>query len=156
MIVVKRTIRKVFKKDAFTDPWIGKLYNEFKEKRRLTTERCPRSGRPVSATGENQEETLNELMSQRRTWTIDELVDVMGISRGSVWNLLQRGHYRKVGAHWLPHQLDQQDMELRARACRLNLRWFASNPRMLGRIIAIDETWIKAYTPLDPQQAREW
>ena len=89
-------------------------------------------------------------MSQSRTWTIDELVDVMGIGRGSVWLLLKREHYRKIGARWLPHQLDQQYMELRVRACRLNLRWFTNEPRMLGRIIAIDETWTRAYTPLDP------
>jgi len=132
LITVKRTIRKVFKKEAFKDSWIGRLYNEFKNVQRLTTDVCPRSGRPVTATDENHEEILNELMSQRRTWTIDELVDVMGIGRASVWLLLQRGHYRKIGAQWLPHQLDQQDLELRVRACRLNLRWFANEPRMLG------------------------
>ena len=156
LITVKRTIRKVFKKEAFGDRWIAKLYNEFRNAQRLTTDVCPRSGRPVTSTDENHEEVLNELMSQSRTWTIDEIVDVMGISKGSVWNLLQRGHYRKIGARWLPHALDQQDMELRVRACRLNLRWFTNEPRMLGRIIAIDETWIRAYTPLDPQNAREW
>ena len=95
-------------------------------------------------------------MSQRRTWTIDELDDAMGISRGSLHVLLRRGNYKKVVAYWLPHELDPEDIRLRIKACRDNMRWFQRDPRMLGRIIAIDETWIRSYSPLVPQDAREW
>ena len=122
----------------------------------MSTERCPGSGRPCSATDENHADTLNELMSLKRTWTIDELADTMGISHGSVYVLLRRGNYRKIGPHWLPHNLSEQDLELRVRAARLNLRCFSGNPRMLDRIIAIDGTYVRSYTPLNPQQAREW
>jgi len=156
LITVKRTLRKVFKRNAYSNRRIEELYKEFKDRSRLSTDRCPGSGRTCSATDENHADILNELMSMRRTWTIDELVDVMGISHGSVYILLKRANYRKVGSIWLPHQLTDQDLELRVRAARNNLQWFGRNPRMLGRIIAIDETYVRIYSPLDRQQAREW
>ena len=154
LVTVKRTLKRVFKRNAYSDTRIKALYKEFLNRSRLFTETCPRSGRPCTSTDENHADILNELMAQR-TWTIDELVDVMGISHGSVYLLLKRGSYRKVGSIWLPHQLSE-DLELRIRAARKNLQWFGKNPRMLGRIIAIDETYVRSYSPLDRQQAREW
>jgi transposase len=154
LVTVTRTLKRVFKRNAYSDRRIRSLYKEFKDRSRLSTETCPRSGRPCTSTDENHADILNELMAQR-TWTIDELVDVMGISHGSVYLLLKRGNYRKVGSIWLPHQLSEQDVELRI-AARKNLQWFGRNPRMLGRIIAIDETYVRSYSPLDRQQAREW
>ena len=114
----------------------------------MTTDRCPGSGRPITCTDENQEEVLAQLMSQRRTWTINQMADAIGISTGSLHVLLRRGNYKKVGPYWLPHELDPEDIRLRIKACRDNMRWFQRDPRMLGRIIAIDETWIRSYSPL--------
>ena len=157
LATVQRVLKKVFgRKNAFSDNWIQKLYNQYQQRKRLNTDRCPGSGRPQTATDENHQEILDELMSQRRTWTVDQLVDVMGISRGSIYLLLKKGGYRKIGSIWLPHELSEDDLQRRVRESRANLRWFGRDARMLGRIIAIDETWLRSYSPLDPEQAREW
>ena len=73
-----------------------------------------------------------------------------------VFTFYSRGETRKIGAKWLPHQLNDQDVELRVRAARKNLQWFERNLRILGRIIAIDKTYGRSYTPLDRQHTREW
>ena len=155
-LTVKCTMKNVFRRNSYSDRRIEELYKEFKDRKRLSTETCPRSEKPCTSTDENHADILNELMSMTRTWTIDELVDVMGISHGSIYLLLKRGNYRKVGSIWLPHQLSDQDLEMRVRAARNNLQWFRRNLRMLGKIIAIDETYVRLYNPLDRQQAREW
>ncbi len=33
---------------------------------------------------------------------------------------------------------------------------YQSDPSILDRIIAIDETWLNSYDPLNPQSAAEW
>jgi len=45
------------------------------------------------------------LMRESRTWTTQEMADQIGISYGSTHNLLVEMDYRKVGSHWLPHEL---------------------------------------------------
>ena len=87
---------------------------------------------------------------------LDELAEVMGISHGSVHTLLVQGGYKKIGPKWLPHDLSAEDRRKRMAAARENLAWFERDARMLGRLISIDETWVRAYTPLDHQQSREW
>ena len=136
---LKRNLKKVFKRNVYSDSHIGKLYNEFKNNQRLNTDRCPGGGRPITASDEAHEDMLNQLMRERRTWTIEQLSDEMGIGYGSVQRLLIRGRYRKAKSIWLPHQLTDEDFQNRVRAARENLRAFTRNPRMLGRIIAIDE-----------------
>ena len=156
LITVKRTLRKVFGKNVHLDRRMEVYYQEFNERNRLTTDRCPCSRKPFTCTDENHEEVLNELMSHRRTRIIDELVDAIRISRGSLHVLLRRGNYKNFGAYWLPHELYAEDIRLRIKACRDNLRWFQRYPQMLGHFIAIDKTWIRSYSPLVPQGAREW
>ena len=153
---IKRVLKNIFgRRNAYSDRYIAKLYNKFENRLRLNTDRCQVAGRAQTATDENHQEILNELITERRTWIVDQLVEVMGISRGSIHILLKNGGYRKIGSIWLPHELSEEDMQKRVRAARANLWWFERDARMLGRIIATDETWLRSYSPLDPQQARE-
>ena len=95
-------------------------------------------------------------MDQYRTWIIDELVEIMNISHGTVQSLLVKHEYRKVGPTWLPHELSCYDKERRVRICRDNLRLYNRDNEILNRIIALDVSWVRCYETLDPQQAKEW
>jgi hypothetical protein len=57
---------------------------------------------------------------------------------------------------WVPHSLTSQQKELRVNISSEHFQRYQSDPDMLNRIIAIDETWIKSYDPLDESQSREW
>ncbi len=61
-----------------------------------------------------------------------------------------------MAARWVPHSLTSQQKELRVNISSEHLQRYQSDPDMLNRIIAIDETWIKSYDPLDESQSREW
>ena len=157
-IDVVRTLRKAIdKRNIYSQRQIQKLYKEFKDKKRPDTsdQRC-NSGRSLSATDEGNEDTIEHLMSIRRDWTLEELVTETGISRGSVATILNNLGFKKVRARWIPHELSEQEKRNRVVAARENLRWFNRDARMLGRIIALDETVWRCYTPPDPNQAQKY
>src|SRR5882724_6021166 len=97
---------------------MNRLYNEFSSGERISTSRCPGSGRPTTASDEEHEDLLINLMDQDRTWIIDELVETMNISHGTVQSLLVKHGYRKVGPTWLPHELSCYDKARRVGICR--------------------------------------
>jgi histone-lysine N-methyltransferase SETMAR len=155
--VISRLKKAVGRKNAYSDRQIRTLYKEFQENKRPDTDdqRC-HNQRPLSATDQGHEEGIEHLMSIRRDWTIDELAHELGISHGSVTVLLNRLGYQKVSARWVPHELTDREKRNRVIAARENQRWFHRDARMLGRIIAFDETVWRCYTPPDPNQAAEY
>jgi hypothetical protein len=53
---------------------------------------------------------------------------------------------RKIAAKWVPHELNEVQKWTRYEACRVNLeRYEIEGDNFLNRIIAIDETWSRAY-----------
>jgi len=153
---VVQTLNRALKNNAYKRRTIETYYSEYKSRKRVSTDRKPGSGSEKTATDEDHEELLLDLLDQRRTWRIEDLVEVMNVSAGSISFLLHKNGFRKIGPVWLPHELTDEDKQKRYNAAEANLQWFRTDARMLGRIIAIDETWVRAYTPLDPQQAQEW
>jgi [histone H3]-lysine36 N-dimethyltransferase SETMAR len=95
-------------------------------------------------------------MSMQRNWTIDELSLELGISCGSVSNLLNNMGFRKRGPRWVPHDLTESQKTVRVNVALQNLQAFQRDARMLSRIIAFDETVWRCYTPLDRDQCAEW
>ncbi len=155
---IKRKLRSAINaKNRFADNTIEKKYREFKTKQRLSTEdkRCQNTREPTATTQEN-EDLLNHLMSIQRDWNREELAREMRISTGSVSTLLQRLGYRKLRARWVPHDLTDDDKRNRVEAAQANLNWFRSDARMLGRIIAFDETVWRCYIPPDWDQASQY
>src|SRR5882724_8363894 len=155
--VISRIKKAVGRRNAYSDRQIRKLYKEFQDNQRPDTDdqRC-HNQRSLSATDQGNEEGIEHLMSIRRDWTVTELVNELGISQGSVSVLLNRLGYKKIRARWVPHELTDRDKRNRVIAARENLRWFHRDARMLGRIIAFDETVWRCYTPPDPNQATEY
>ena len=153
---VKRVLKRALKRKAYSDRQVERLYQEYATGVRASTNRCPVPGRPVTATDQDHEDTLNELMSESRTWRIEELAEVLEISVGSVYTLLVKNGYRKVGPVWLPHELSCSDKRKRLKICRDNLARYRRDPDILNRIISLDESWMRCYIPQDPQQAKEW
>lgn len=157
VVNVIRFLKRILKKNAYTDNHIRRLYGEFKRKERLssTDQRCENSGQNT-VVNEEYSHWLDQLMMERRDWTLNELALEMGISSSSISRLLEKGGYRKVRARWLPHDLTAAEMRQRVQAATDNVAWFTRDPGMLERIIAIDETIMRCFTPPDPDMASEW
>jgi hypothetical protein len=78
--LVHQELHRALGNHAYSERRVYELYREFESGTRLTCEDLPRSGRPPDAnTPENQEE-LQRLMSQSRSWAIDDLAASLQMS----------------------------------------------------------------------------
>ena len=159
---VKRVLKKALKKkrQRFCRQWIEKLYHGFQNNERQNSldQRCFTSAlnKPCTATDEAHLEWLQHLMDFRRNWTQRGLALEMRISQSSVQRLLQMAGFRKRRARWIPHELTNEEKMARVSAAKANLRWFNNDTRMLGRIIAFDDTIWRSYLPLEVEQSAEY
>lgn len=55
-----------------------------------------------TAVNEHNSLLLHDLMAEKRTWTIEEIAYILGISFGSARELIRLNGYRKINARWLP------------------------------------------------------
>jgi hypothetical protein len=95
-------------------------------------------------------------MVQSRAWRLDDLVDELGVSHGSVWHMLHEMNYRKVASRYVPHVLTHAQNQLRVDRCQQYLERYEHDPNLLNRIVAIDETWLRSYDTEDLRSAAEW
>ncbi len=123
---------------------------------RHDTKRCPGSGRPITVSTDENREQISILMRESRTWTTEEIATNLEISVGSAHNLLVEMEYRKIGSHWLPHELNCKQKQRRVEACIQNHQSYIEDERLIDRIIAIDETYMRSYDPQDRHMAKEW
>ena len=61
-------------------------------------------------------------------------------------------HMHKIAAKWVPHALTEQQKW----CCRVHLERYQNGENLLNNIIAIDETWVRAYEPELKPQSAEW
>jgi histone-lysine N-methyltransferase SETMAR len=82
-----------------------------------------------------------------RRWTVTELAQHTGIPASTVRRILRQDlKMRKIAAKWVPHHLHETQKWTRYETCCINLeRFHQEGNGMLNRIIAIDETWARAY-----------
>jgi len=85
-----------------------------------------------------------------------DVADRLGISDESVRRMLQDMGHRYIMRRWVPHELTPDLRERRAQTARSNLDRLSREPDLLDRIIGIDETWLRSYTPPSGQEARMW
>ena len=151
-----RNLKKIAGKNAYSKAQVCHLYSEFHDKGRTETCDLERSGRPPSATCDENYEALDLLMSESQAWRIEDLADELGISITSTWRMLHMRGYRKIASRWVPHDLTPAQRNTRYITSSNLLSRHSLDESFLGRIIAIDETWIRSYDPLDNNQARQW
>jgi hypothetical protein len=91
-----RNLKKIAGKNAYSKSQVFHLYSEFRDKGRTETYDLERSGRPPSATCDENYEALDLLMSESQAWRIEDLADELGISITSTWRMLHMRGYRKI------------------------------------------------------------
>ncbi len=93
---VKQRLKKALSRNAYSDRQIERLYSEFRDGQRQSTDRCERSGRPVSSSTEENIELIEEMMQERRNWTEREIGGILGIAHSTVHQILIDHGYKKV------------------------------------------------------------
>ena len=118
----------------------------------------PRSGRPSTATTEENIETVEKLIMEDRRITLDMIAHIMGISHGTVFNIIHEElMMTKICAYWVPKMLRTHEKANRVQIATENLERYRQNPEdFLSRIVTGDETWIYYYDPETSPETLEW
>ena len=117
-----------------------------------------RSGRPKTSTSAAYVDAVRTLVEEDRRINIDRIVDSVGISRGSVSEILNKIlGFHKVSARWVPRMLSDSHKLERVQICGDLLELFNSDPDdFRARYVTMDETWIHYYEPESKMRSKQW
>ena len=100
---------------------------------------------------------VRDLVYSDRRIQVEEIVQALGISHGSVPTILHdRLGMCKLTACWVPKSLSDEQMATRASVCSALLKRFRSKDDFLLRLVTVDETWVHYYEPENKAQSRQW
>lgn len=96
-------------------------------------------------------------MDDRRI-KLQEIADVLKLSKGSVFNILHENlRMKKFFSKWVPRLLTMEQKQQRVDESKRCLELFMRNKKdFLRRYVTVDETWIHHYTPESKRASAEW
>lgn len=154
---IHERILRVYKDATPSISTVERWVAEFK-RGRTSLEDDPRQGRPKTATTSEIVKKTQEIVLGNRQVTERDLVEALGISLGSVSNILTEILcYRRLCAQWVPHSLTMEQKHIRMRLSEQHLERFRKNKvDFLRRFVTMDETWVYHHDPKSKQEAKEW
>ena len=146
-------LKSAYKEEAMGKTQVYEWFTRFK-RGDMSIEDLPRTGRPSTSRNDENVEKIDELVHEDRLRTIEELVELSGLT----WSLIQRIltedlKMRRVAAKLVPRLLTADQKECRLGACRELKEQFEEDPEFFSKIITGDESWCYGYDPETKQQS---
>ena len=151
-----KLLQEVYGDDIMSRTRLFEWHRRFKEGREEVKDNH-RSGRPsTSRTDENVEHVRQKARSDRRL-TVRMIADELGMNSGRVWRIITEDlGMRKFCAKMVPRLLNGGQNERRVQWCQDILELLETEPNLLKRVVAGDESWIFEFDPLTKRQSLEW
>lgn len=117
-----------------------------------------RSGRPVTATTDENVDLVEAEVNGDRRLKAKEIAARVGICKTTVLNILHdRLHMNKVSARWVPKLLSSVQKVRRMECCQEFLNLCQGQERqVIQSIVTGDETMVLYYDPLSKRESMEW
>ena len=152
-ISAAETLQKTFGYETMSQKNVFKWYRDFKEGREGVDDLL-HSGRPSTSIGDQNINNIKEMVLGNRRLTIRKLIDMVGISFGSVQIILKNQlALRRVKSRLVPKFLNFFEKERLVQAYESMLSDYQG---VYKQIISGDESWIYAYDPETIDQSSEY
>ena len=150
-------LRAVYGEEAMKPRTIRKWAKRYQEGRE-SVEDDERSGRPVTASGDEAVVNVQTFFIQHPKATCKNMEEKLGLSKSSVFRILKdKLNYSKICARWVPHMLTEAKKECRLMFCSNLVNMVDNNKDLfMQRVVTGDETWLYAFDPEPKMQSREW
>lgn len=148
-----KMLQKCYGDETISKSSVYNWYKDFKNGREAVEDE-PRSGRPSTSITEQNINKIKDLVLSNRRLSQRDLVDITGISKGSIQSIL-KDHLglSRVSSRLVPKTLNFLQKNHRVEVAKEML---SMDDNDLKRIITGDETWIYAYDPETAQQSSEY
>ena len=154
--VVAAQLATIVPQTYLSQATVYRWYNDFKHGRRIDISDQPRSGRPRETTTEENKEMIRQLILESDGMRTEDLIHETGLSQIALSRILKEIGAKKLKSRWIPHDLTSRQQQSRHNIAGKHLARYQRESGFLNRIIAIDETWIKSYDPVDSRHSSEW
>jgi hypothetical protein len=125
--------------------------------RRMSLEDDERTGRPSTSINPENVERIRELVCADHRRTINDIVDIVGLSYGSVQTILTSElDMQHVAAKFVPWVLAPEQKEHRVTVCQDLHDRAADNSFFTSRTITGGESWVYGYDPETKWQSSQW
>lgn len=151
-----KMIKKVYKDDAMGRSTTFEWYCNFKNGRTSVFDE-PRPGRPTSVRNDENAVLVRSLIEDNRKITIRSIAEETDLSFGTVQKIITVDlDMIRVAAKFVPKMLTREQKANRKDVCENLTEMLNTEPDLLQKIIAGDESWCFAYDPLTKRQSSEW
>lgn len=146
-------LQRCYGDDTMARSNVYKWHKTFQEGREEVEDEH-RPGRPSTSKTDENIVKIKGLVLQNRRFSIRDLVDITGISFGSIQSILKNDlGLSRVSSRLVPKSLNFLEKN---RRIEVSKEMLSMGDDALKCIITGDETWIYAYDPETPQQSSEY
>ena len=86
----------------------------------------------------------------------EDLLYETGLPKTSLFRLLGEIGAKKIKSRWCPHELTDVQRQARHAITGKHLARYQREIGFLNKIVAIDETMLKSYDPVDSRKSSDW
>lgn len=149
-------LKTAYKDDALGKTQVFEWFSRFK-KGEMSIDDKPRSGRPSTSRTDENVAKIREIVLEDRRRTIDEMVELSGVTWSSVQRILTEDlRMKRVAAKFVPRLLTAEQKQGRVEACVALKEEFQNDPNFFSKVITGDESWCYSYDPETKQQSSQW
>ena len=154
---IQQKLAHVFGDAAPAYSTVAKWCSQFRQGR-TTCRDLPRPGRPRTSVTERNVERVSVAVQANPRTTASVLSAQFDISKGSVLQILhEKLGMRKLCSVWVPHELTNENKELRVRSARGILDVLAELGTETPSLYAVeDESWFAFHPKLPKQENKSW
>lgn len=150
---MSRTLKKTCPSYATVKNWVSSF-----ERGKTSIQDEPRSGRPISASTQENIEKVHEMILENRRISIRIIAETLKLCKERVGKIIHEDlDMNKLSAKWIPKCLNSDQKQRRVQSSKVILSHFARNKsKFINQILTVDETWLHFFDPETKQQSMQW